>query len=235
MTNNSLDHKQRMIFVGLRRMTDDRNLIVDGFRHWMTSQSSDIFDIDSVVSDLVNYLGLGSAEKKSLILALHVAANKMVDDLPEVPASLLDRVSANDPRLDEANADIRVDSKKSVQQTLPPHCVVTAMYLQSFVQVLSKHDDEAFRELRGILKTECVEGVSKEIQQLIKKWAVDGLVSLALPNTVTESDCKSLAHHVYLLFTEIIGPMDSDNLVNLAIDRAKGIDEASRFSPTLLI
>ena len=62
MAIESLVHKQQIVFVGLRRMTDDRNLIIDGFRHWSQNLSGNAWDVPAIVAELVDYLGLGSAE-----------------------------------------------------------------------------------------------------------------------------------------------------------------------------
>jgi len=234
MHTDTLDHRQRAIFVGLRRMTDDRNMIVDGFRHWSNNHANESLDVELIVSSLVSYLGLDSGQKKSLMISLHAASNKMTEDLPEVPKVLLER-AVNGKATPASNDNIDVSSQEEVRKALPPHCVVTNIYIQSVAQLLDKRHGSAYDEFKSILRNETLENIAKETAGLIVDWAENGLSNLNIPESITEKDCKNLSHEIYLILSEVVGPNDADTIVNSAISLALKPDEASRFDPRQLL
>ncbi|MFT6390333.1 MAG: hypothetical protein ACJAUP_003735, partial [Cellvibrionaceae bacterium] len=89
MSNPNLAYDQRLVCVGLRKMTKDTALIRGGFLYWNNTLAKQEFDVEKVVTILVDYLGVGVSEKKILMLTLHAASNKLFDELPPVPAVLL--------------------------------------------------------------------------------------------------------------------------------------------------
>ena len=229
METDAQKRSQRILFVGLRRMSNDRNLIIDGFRYWSTELANQPFDIETIVSSLVDYLGLDGNQKKKLMVSLHAASGRMTEDLPPVPAGLLDRIATP-----QQSAEFEQESHTDVRKSQQPHCVVTAGYLQALVRLLIKQDMSAFDDLKAILREEDIPGISDSMQSGIRDWASEGLMDLTLPDDVSEADCKHLAHEFYLFLTELIGPIDADDLVTAAIGIAKTLDEAARFQPRLL-
>ena len=235
MDTETYKRNQKIVYVGLRRMSNDRNLIIDGFSYWTQKLSSDDFDVNNIVSELVSYMDLDSANKKSLMVAMHAASNRMTEDLPAVPQALIDRTGtkAGSANMSEDNVDSGTFDE--VQAAKPPHCVVTTVYMQSLVRLLTKQDFSAFEDCKNILLQEGLQEISEAFQQNIIEWAVEGLMALEIPESTSEADCKSAAHELYLLLTELIGPMDADNLVDAAIAATMKLDEAARFSPKLLV
>jgi len=157
----------------------------------------------------------------------------MVSDLPTVPQGLLDRVS---PKSNEQQEEFHVEQNSNmVEKSLPPHCIVTQAFIQNAVHLLYKQENESFLELIDILLEEDIEDVSFSIKDSMKNWAENNLSSLALPESITEEECKALFHGIYLFFSELIGPMDADNIVNNALQQTLSVDEVSRFHPRQLL
>lgn len=235
MSIETLEHKQKIVYVGLRRMTDDRNLIIDGFKYWMENHSSKTFDVEALVNNMVDYLGLGSGEKKALMIALHAASSKMPEDLPNVPQGLLDRATNKEHKKASNPESFDVEASDTIEKSLPPHCVVTAGYLQNLARALYKQHNDEFSDLKEILLEEEIEDISYPVKEAVKNWAEDGMSSIRLPESTTEAECKALSHGIYLFFTELVGPMDSDKLVNSALQQTLNLDEITRFHPRLLL
>ena len=234
MDNETYKRNQKIVYVGLRRMSNDRNIIIDGFGYWTQNLSSDDFDIEDVVAKLVSHIGLDGANKKSLMVAMHAASNRMTEDLPDVPQALINRSGAKSQSGD-AGSQEESGTFDEVRKAKPPHCVVTAVYMQTLVRLLAKEDFSAFEDCKNELVQEGIDGASEEFQQNIIEWAMDGLMALEIPESIDEAGCKHAAHELYLLIAELIGPINADKLVDLAIATAVKLDEATRFPPRLLV
>ncbi len=233
MSSDMLEHNQRIVFSALKKMTNDRGLIVDGFTYWFATLSDKPIDVNDCTGKFVEYLGLDGAQKKSLMVGLHVAANETVGSLPAVPEALLIRARSSVP--DGANQVLKASSSNEVKKTDPPHCEVTTAYLKTMTQLLFKHDIESFSDLKGILSKEPLEDVSAPLEEAVRQWADNGLANLRIPIDSTEEDCKSIAHNLYLYISELVGPVEADELVDATIQIVKKMDFSSRFSPSLLL
>lgn len=233
MSSDMLDHNQRVIFAALKKMTNDRSLIVDGFTYWFSTLSDKPLDVNDCTEKFVDYLGLDGAQKKSLMVGLHVAANETVGSLPAVPEALLIRARSALP--DQTHKVLNVPSTDAIKKTEPPHCEVTAAYLKTMTQLLFKRDMDAFSDLKGILSKEPLEDVSALLEDAVRQWADNGLANLNIPSEVTEEDCKSIAHNLYLYVSELVGPVEADELVDTTVQIVKKMEYSSRFPPNLLL
>ena len=94
---------------------------------------------------------------------------------------------------------------------------------------------EELSECKRILRNEGLEDVDPTLNRIFQGWASTAMTQLELPTDVDESTCKNIAHSMYLLIAEIIGPVIADRLVNKAIDETLTIGAALRFSPRHLL
>jgi hypothetical protein len=85
------------------------------------------------------------------------------------------------------------------------------------------------------LRDEGLEDIDPILNRILQGWAGTAMTQLELPTEVDESACKDIAHSMYLLIAEIIGPVIADRLVNKAIDETLTIGSALRFSPRHLL
>lgn len=227
MSNDNLSFNQRVIFAGLSRVTDDRMVIQSAYSYWMKNFSNEPFDAIEVVAQLVSYLGLNDNEKKTLMIALHAASNKLHDDLMPVPQIMEESAG-------QTETPARKVNEKQVE-TSSAHLIVTNQYLQQIVQHINKQNTQAFRELTDILIAEGVPGLSANLSSAIVGWAKNGMEQLALPADISQDSCKELAHQIYLLVSEVIGPIDADDIVNKVVATTEKLDAASRFNPRELL
>jgi len=218
---------ERIVYAGLRRMTDNRSLIRDAYSYWQKQLSNEEFDVIKVVSELVTYLDLSDQEKKTLMIALHAASNKLLDELPPVPGV----IASNDDTSDLS--DTSNDSVIAEKST--PHQKITQQYIQLFSQHIRKVNSDDFTDFRQEIASNGLSDIDPETGNVIIKWASDGMANLKLPNDITEESCKALSHQFYLLATEFIGPNESDDIVVKAINNCLDMEEAARFNPRDLV
>lgn len=222
-------YEQRVVYAGLKRMTQDRNLIKAAYERWQTKAVNEPFDVFETVADLTSFLGLEDAERKTLMVALHAASSRLVDELDPVP----EYVSSKNTSV-PASADVEEDSNVSARP-VSAHKAVTERYLQLLCQHVKRHSPESFRELVVIVSDEGLPKLGNLLNQPVKSWGASGLDKINFPNDIDSSDCQSVSLEFYVLLTEIIGPVDSDVIVNKAISEVLSMDAAQNFNPRDLL
>jgi len=217
----SLD--QRIVYAGLSRMTQNRSVIQNAFQYWQANLSNQAFDVVAVTSAFEEYLGLDAKEKKVLMISLHAASNKSESELAPVPG-FITQTGDNVP-LNEKEPEPEVKS-------LPPHVHVTSQFVQLLAATTKKVDAAGYREIDEILQDEGLLELDNAANKLVKRA---GFGSDMLPESASADDCRELAHQLYLLIIDVIGPVQADVAVNQVIDQLLGSDMASRFDPRTLI
>ncbi len=237
MSQESLAYYQRIVCIGLRRMTKDSALIRSGFLHWNEILADKEFDIEESVAELVNYLGLDSGDKKSLMITFHAANNKLFDELPAVPEVLLKMISQASSAVgdgDSLSLEAAADNEKIIAAK-SPQLIVTEKFLGYFVVFLEKYNKSDLLEFKSILIDEGIPNTKESIDEALISWAAVGFNRLELPDDISEEECSDASHKLYLLMSEIIGPVESDKIIHATIDEALKLEAASRFSPKNLL
>lgn len=226
--SNSKEYEQRVVYAALKRMTTDRNLIKSAYEHWNTSLSNNPFDVFEIVGELNSYLGLGDAERKALMVAMHAASNRLVDQLKPVPEYISSGAAAAQTSTDEA-------APKAATKVVSPHKAVTERYLQLVCQHVKLSDRDSFRELVTIVGDEGLPKLHKTVNKVVKDWGNSGLDKINFDDDVETSECQETALEFYVLLTEVIGPVESDVIVNKAIAEVINMSEAQQFDPRGLL
>lgn len=230
MSNND-QLAARAVYAGLRRMTDDRSVIKSAFSYWQSELSNQEFDVVGIVTALIEYLGLTSQEKKSLMIALHAASNRLVDELDPVPGV----ISGNSDLGSDVDGQAQEQASSKPTEAVAPHLQVTQRYLQLFAQHMRKADNNEFTEFRQTVASEGLDELDKSLNTIASTWAANGMANIKLPSSASESDCKNVAHQMYMLACEFIGPNRTDNVALKAVDGCLDLDAASRFNPRDLV
>lgn len=231
MTNPNIEYDQRVIYTALKRMTSEHSLLQNAFQFWQQNYAHKPLNVIEYCTKLVDYLGLTDSQKKMLMVAMHAASNRLPEDLPEVPAVLLNGAAVQ--------ADDQMDTPAPVAQAKPkelqrPYLIVATAFLQQIVQQLRKYHRDDADELVSILRTEGINDDDSVAQTLVSHWAGNGLANLNLPNEVTEEQCKILAHELYLLVCELIGPVAADTLIHRVNIEVGKLEAAVEFDPLQL-
>ena len=221
---------QRIVYAGLRRMTENRSVIKSAYGHWLKELSNQEFDVLNVVNSLVDFLDLSGNEKKTLMIALHSASNKLVDELSPVPG-----VITGDGTDEDENQPVTQSAQNKTAEITTPHQLITQRYIQLFAQHFRKVDSTEYTDFRRAVGDKELKGLDVPLTNLIAGWANDGMANLKLPNDIDESVCKALAHEFYMLATNFIGPNQCDDIVVKAVNECLDMDAANRFNPRDLV
>ncbi len=227
-SNQNIDFYRRVVFTGLSRMSDDLTTIKMGFNYWEQNLSDQAVNVIEVTEKLVAYLGLDDGKKKRLLIGMQAAINKLPESLPEIPGAILDKNT-------DATAKTIIAPEPVVTFTGPAHCIVTGKYLKLLFQHLVEVDILASQDLIEALSNDDFPDLPREINSIIHLWGESGGVTLDLPHGISEAQCAEIAHEVYLLIAEIIGPSDADEIVNQAIVGASRESSAREFHPRNLL
>ena len=162
------------------------------------------------------------------MLAMHAASGRLADELQAVPAYIISDAAAP---AQAAAIDESLPSAKSMS----PHKAVTTRYLQVLCQHVKRSDKSALNELAVIISDEGLPGNPADLDSVMKSWADSGLQTLEFSDEVTEDECKDTALNFYVLVTEVIGPVETDVLVNKAIAEVVSMDASQQFDPRGLL
>ena len=217
---------QKVVFAGLSRMTQDRSVIQSAFIYWQDNHSSDAFDIIKVTVGIESYLGLSQSEKKTLMIALHAASNKSESELDDVPAYIL---GTKPQAVSEAEAADAVDPRISPDSA---HYLVTSEFIRLLVTIIEKKDIDGFRDIHAILLSEGLPEVDIGTNERIKK---NGFSETILSKNAEPDECREIAHQLYLLIIDVIGPVVSDDIINQVIDKLIDNSGSQKFDPRSLI
>ena len=234
MSRKDLQYNQRVVCAALRKMTQDTQLIRSGFVYWNQSLASLEFNVEDVTAELSKYLGIGVGEKKTLMLTMHAARNKVFDELPPVPDMLLKMVSGDDAVAPDLSGAIQSSDGDSVS-AIPAHCVVTVNFLSTLASYTRRHDKDSIAELKKDIMGDVIEGLRDKVGRAAKQWASGGFEKIVLPDDIKESECYDLTHGIYMIMVDVIGPMEADKVVDIAMAEANKLDESSRFNPSKLL
>lgn len=237
MSQENLAYYQRIVCIGLRRMTKDSSLIRSGFLHWSEKLSHKEFDVTESVMELVNYLGLDSGDKKSLMITFHAASTKLYDELPAVPEVLLNML--NQPSAQSASGDFLSSGSYANSEKIiaakSPQLIVTEKFLEYLVVFLGKYSKNDMLDFKGIIIDEGIPDVQQSSNHALMAWASSGFSQVSLPGDISEEGCSDIAHKLYMLMCEIVGPVESDKIINYTIDESLKLEAASRFNPRNLL
>lgn len=222
---------QRIVYAGLKRMSSNRSEVQAGFDRWQSKFSQNEIDIFEIVSDLVDHLGLDIGEKKALMIGMHSASNKLFDELQAVPTLYLQNGEASNA----AEADNAISNDDAPSFSKAANIETTERFFQLIGQYLSRSNPSEFSELIEIIEEESLPSASTEESRVIKQWSEDGLKKISFANTMALPMCKSLAHDLYILVSEVVGPVDADTIVNRVIDDLLKSELAQKFNPRELL
>jgi len=215
--------EQKIVYAGLGRMTQDRGVIQNAFQYWLANLSNQPFDVVAVTIAIEEYLGLSAKEKKVLMISLHAASNKTDSELAVVPAYIMQAgaITPTDNNVPEPEA-----------KTQSSHVYITSQFVELLADATKRGEAASFREIDEILQDEGL----PELDKKTNKRVIDsGFRANMLSDNANADGCRELAHQLYLLIIDVIGPVQADVIVNQVIDKLLGSDMASRFDPRSLI
>lgn len=222
------DLNSKVVFTALSRLTNDRSVIKQAFNHWQNEFAGKPLDVFAVVENLQGFLGLGTAEKKILMVSMHSATSKNESDLMSIPAFIVDGAevaSASAPSTDASSAEA-----KKAASGKPPYVALAEFYYSHIIDGARRAGGKLSSEMLEILRDEGLSGLAN-IASVFRK--ADDQVSL--PSDFSEKDSQTFCHELYMLLCEVAGPMAADDISYKAITKMMETNEASRYDPKNLI
>jgi len=153
---------------------------------------------------------------------------------PTPPATLS---AATRPPMTMSTTPIAPAPAVPIVAPVGPETVVFAAFAQPIVAaVLAKADRQP-----GVLASAVADltagGDAREqgLNRQFAQWASQRFASTVQPTARAPEDLRFLAHQLYLLAADLIGPMQADRLLAQAATEADRLPEAARFSPQLLL
>jgi len=226
------DKPARVVYAAVTRMTDDRNLQQQAFTYWYQELSAKAWNIADIVNAVIQYLGLSTAEKKSLYIALQAASNRSAEALPEVPQILQRGLHTAVAAAEEPVSDA---AESGVSDNLPAHIQTTVALLVAVAANIRRVDNAAATELAEILGAEGLPEVSIQLAAALMAWGDEGFARLQFPRATQAAECPALFHQFYLLGCEVLGPAELDRALDKAVAEVAASDVGLRFDPRELL
>lgn len=221
-------HNQRIVYAALRRMTTDRKVIQSAYRHWQSTLGAKSFDVAEAVDGINKFLGLDTGERKTLMVSMHSATAKLVDELEEVPGYMqaANLANAADPGAeDQADQRVKLGS---------PHAQAAKQFCMNFVKHVARANAAEYNDFKQAC-TEIDYSDNAKVQSALLAFAKSSFAQLNLPDNISESECADLASALHLLSTEFVGPMVADQLQTKTISDLLTMDFAAQFDPRKLV
>ena len=228
MSASETSLNQRVVYAGLRRMTSDRTTIQNAYTHWLSTAGNDAFDVVTVVDVINNFLGLDTGERKRLMIALHAASGKLIEELEEVPGYMQGEAFSRASVQDEAEP-----SADQIVRAGTPHSQATKMFCANFVKHVERAISADFHDFTQAC-TEIEYTGNSKVQKAMVEYAQSSWATLSLPSNISESECADVASALHLLSTEFVGPMVADRLQTKTIESLLTMDFATQFDPRRL-
>ena len=239
-----LNYRRRVIYQALRDTFSDPGEVRRYFEQWQRDHSHEAHFVVTRFAAAVATRANFDAERRSLFQRrLFHGLTQPYESLPRVPDGWLTEATPAAPS-PATGAPLAVPSATTpappAGPSLPPVGPETAVFA-AFAQpiafaVLAKADRQpgalsaAIGDLGGGGNVR-----EQALNRQFAQWASQRFAPGAQPSVRAPEDLRFLAHQLYLLAADLIGPMQADRLLAQAVAEAERLPEATRFSPQLLL
>jgi hypothetical protein len=240
-----LNYRRRVIYQALHDTFPDPQEVRRYFDLWQRDHSQEAHFVVTRFAAVVANAARFSAEQKSTFQRrLFHGLTQSYESLPRVPDSWF----ADADRRGEASTIVAaapVSERRAPTAAEPPagskfeapERVVFKAFAQPIaVAILAKADR------RQDLLVQAVDdlganatGHDQELHLAFKRWSRARFAADALPPLRSRDDLRHLAHQLYLLAVDFLGPMQADRLLAQAAIGAERLPQAENFSPQWLL
>lgn len=228
-----LNYRRRVVYQALQDTFPDPVEVRRYFDQWLRDHSHEAHFVVTRFAAAVAKAANFDAERRSLFQRrLFHCLTQPYESLPRVPDAWLSTapaapVAPTPPAAPEAPIHVPVG---------PERMVFAAFALPIVAAVLAKADREP-----GVLAAAVADltagGNAREqgLNRQFAQWSLQRFAPDAQPSLRAPEDLRFLAHLLYLLAADLIGPMQADRLLAQATAEAERRPEAAQFSPQLLL
>ena len=241
-----LNYRRRVIYQALQNTFSDPQQLRVYFELWQREHSQEThFVVTRFAAAVAKIAGLDAEQKSLFQRRLFHGLTQSYESLPRVPDAWM-------PAANQTDEQPFVPAGREVPAAAPavPEPVaridsVERIVFKAFAQpiataILAKADRHpgVLQQAVDDLGTSASTGNDSRTQALhraFKQWSGERFASDALPPLHAPEDLQHLAHQLYLLAADLIGPMQADRLLAQAAAEAERLPEAALFSPQMLL
>lgn len=235
-TSMGLNYRRRVIYHALHDTFSDPQEVRRFFDLWQRDHSQEAhFVVTRFAAVVAKNAGFDAQQRSTFQRRLFHGLTQTYDNLPRVPDTWMQAATA-EPSAVQVTASPPVEAATTAR-TEPPELIVFKTFAQTIASaILAKADRHPGVLLQAVGDLAvATAGREQELHRIFERWAEARFASDALPKLQSQDDLRPLAHLLYLLAADLLGPMQADRLLAQAASDAERLPEASMFSPQMLL
>lgn len=236
-TSMGLNYRRRVIYHALHDTFSDPQEVRRFFDLWQRDHSHEAhFVVTRFAAVVAKNAGFDAQQRSTFQRRLFHGLTQTYDNLPRVPDTWMQATTA-EPATVQAAVSLSPAEAAPTARVEPPELIVFKAFAQTIAAaILAKADRHpgVLLQAVGDLAVAAV-GREQELRRILERWAELRFASDALPKLQSQDDLRPLAHLLYLLAADLLGPMQADRLLAQAAGEAERLPEASMFSPQMLL
>jgi hypothetical protein len=235
-TSMGLNYRRRVIYHALHDTFSDPQEVRRFFDLWQRDHSQEAhFVVTRFAAVVAKNAGFDAQQRSTFQRRLFHGLTQTYDNLPRVPDTWM-QTATPEPATVQAAASSPAEAAPTARVE-PPELIVFKAFAQTIAAaILAKADRHPGVLLQAVGDLAvAAAGREQELRRILERWAEMRLASDALPKLQSQDDLRPLAHLLYLLAADLLGPMQADRLLAQAASDAERLPEASMFSPQMLL
>lgn len=235
-----LNYRRRVIYHALHDTFADPQEVRRYFDLWQRDHSKEAhFVVTRFAAVVAKAAGFDAQQKSIFQRRLFHGLTQPYETLPRVPDAWMPAANNTDeqPVLRTAATETATVAGAMSPRVESPERVVFKAFAQTIAAaILAKADRHPGVLLQAVGDLDGASGGrEQELHQVFKRWASERFAADALPHLRSQDDLRHLAHQLYLLAADLVGPMQADRLLAHAATEAERLPEAATFSPQMLL
>ncbi len=237
-TSMGLNYRRRVIYHALHDTFSDPQEVRRFFDLWQRDHSHEAhFVVTRFAAVVAKNAGFDAQQRSTFQRRLFHGLTQTYDNLPRVPDTWMQAATAEPATVQATAVSPPSVEAATTARVEPPELIVFKTFAQTIAAaILAKADRHpgVLLQAVGDLAVAAV-GREQELRRILERWAELRFASDALPKLQSQDDLRPLAHLLYLLAADLLGPMQADRLLAQAASDADRLPEASKFSPQMLL
>jgi hypothetical protein len=238
-----LNYRRRVIYQALHDTFQDPQEIRRYFDLWQRDHSQEAhFVVTRFAAIVAKTAGFDAQQKSIFQRRLFHGLTQTYENLPRVPEAWMQTANGDgEPQAGQAaTASPLATSPVEAATTAraqPPEVVVFKAFAQTMsAAILSRADRHPGVLVQAVSDLDVgTDDREQDLHRIFKRWADARFASEALPPLRSQDDLRPLAHQLYLLAADLIGPVQADRLLAQAAADAERLPEAAMYSPQMLL
>ncbi|NOT88094.1 MAG: hypothetical protein HOP03_07920 [Lysobacter sp.] len=236
-TSMGLNYRRRVIYHALHDTFPDPQDVRRFFDLWQRDHSHEAhFVVTRFAAVVAKNAGFDAQQRSTFQRRLFHGLTQTYENLPRVPDAWMPATTIEPSAVQAIAASPPVEVAATARME-PPELIVFKTFAQAIATaILAKADRHpgVLMQAVGALAVASA-GREQELHRILERWAEARFASAALPKLQSQDDLRPLAHLLYLLAADLLGPMQADRLLAQAASDAERLPEASMFSPQMLL